>query len=156
MCPFRRGTRIGPIPGWTVSLEPYLLDTNIVSELARKSPNRDVIAFIAQQSRLHVSVILFHELTYGLETASAEQKPRLTIFIAGLRERFGKEAIPVDLAIAETAGRLRAFEKANGRVLTVADSLMAATAVIRDLALVTRNIKDFETLGLKLVNPFTA
>ena len=44
-------------------------------------------------------------------------------------------------------GILRAFEKANGRILTVADSLMAATAVVRDLTLVTGNVKDFETLG---------
>ena len=135
---------------------PYLLDTNIVSELSRKSPNPGVLAFIAEQPRLHVSTILFHELIYGLETANPEQKPRLTIFVAGLRERFGKSAIPVDLDIAETAGRLRAFEKANGRILTVADSLMAATAVVKDLSLVTRNLKDFETLGLKLVNPFTS
>lgn len=102
-----------------------------------------------------VSTILFHELACGLETADLKQKPRLTIFVAALRERFGKSAIPVDLEIAETAGRLRAFEKANGRILTVADSLMAATAVVRDLTLATRNVKDFETLGLKLINPFS-
>lgn len=60
------------------------------------------------------------------------------------------------LEIAETAGRLRAFEKGNGRILTVADSMMAATAVVRDLMLVTRNVKDFETLGLKLTNPFSS
>ena len=40
------------------------------------------------------------------------------------------------------------------RILTVADSMMAATAVVRDLTLITRNVKDFETLGLKLINPF--
>lgn len=134
---------------------PYLLDTNIVSELARKSPDSAVVTFVAEQPRIHVSTVLFHELTYGLETASPAQKPRLAIFVAGLRERFGKSAIPVDLEIAETAGRLRAFEKANGRVLTVADALMAATAVVRDLSLVTRNVKDFETLGVKLMNPFS-
>jgi predicted nucleic acid-binding protein len=132
----------------------HLLDTNIVSELARKSPDPGVVAFIAEQPRLQVSTMLFHELTYGLETANPDQKPRLTIFLAGLRERFGKSAIPIECEIAETAGRLRAFEKANGRILTVADSMMAATAVVRDLTLVTRNVKDFDTLGLKLINPF--
>lgn len=133
----------------------FLIDTNIVSELARKNPDPGVVAFIAEQPRLFVSTILFHELTYGLETASNDQKPRLTMFVAGLRERFGRSAIPVDLDISETAGRLRAFEKANGRILTVADSLVAATAMVKGLSLVTRNIKDFETLGLKLVNPFS-
>ncbi len=132
----------------------FLLDTNIVSELARTRPDPGVLTFLHDQPKLQVSTILFHELIYGLESASLEQKPRLTIFIAGLRERFGKSAIPIDLHIAETAGRLRAFEKINGRVLTLADSLIAATAVVRDLGLATRNIKDFETLGLKLFNPF--
>jgi predicted nucleic acid-binding protein len=66
----------------------HLLDTNIVSELTRKCPDPVVVAFIAEQPRFQVSMILFHELTYDLETANPEQKPRLTIFVAGLRERF--------------------------------------------------------------------
>ncbi len=132
----------------------FLLDTNVVSELARKTPDPDVVAFVAGQARLCVSVVLFHELVYGVETASPEHKPRLTVFLARLRERFGASALLVDLAIADTAGRLRALEKENGRVLTVADSLMAATAVVHDLQLVTRNVKDFATLGLHVVNPF--
>ena len=136
--------------------KPCLLDTNIVSELFRKSPNPGVIAFIAERPRLHVSTVLFHELTYGLESAAPGLKPRLTVFVAGMRERFGQSAISVNLDIAETAGRLRSFEKVAGRVLSVADSLIAATAVVNDLVLVTRNVKNFAALGLSLVDPFTS
>ncbi|MGD0634831.1 MAG: type II toxin-antitoxin system VapC family toxin [Beijerinckiaceae bacterium] len=133
----------------------HLIDTNIVSELARKNPNAGVMAFIGSQPRLLVSSILFHELTFGLENANPDQKVRLTMFIAAMRERFGAKALPVDVSVAETAGRLRAFEKKQGRVLTVADALIAATAVVKGAVLVTRNTKDFESLGLPLLNPFS-
>lgn len=135
---------------------PCLIDTNIVSELARKTPDAGVVGFIASRPKLLVSTILFHELAFGLESAGLEQKARLTLFLTAMRERFGNHAIPIDLPIAETAGRLRAFEKARGRILTVADALIAGTAMVRGAVLVTRNVKDFETLGLPVINPFSS
>ena len=131
-----------------------LFDTNVVSELARKRPNARVVAFVEATPRILVSVILFHELSYGFETANREQKFRLAAFLAAIRDRFGQRAIPVDAAIAETAGRLRAYAKNGGRVLTVSDSLIAATALTKSVPLVTRNVKDFEGLDLPLVDPF--
>jgi toxin FitB len=133
-----------------------LIDTNIVSELARRQPDRNVIAFITAEPRLRVSVMLFHELVFGLEQAREESKIQLTAFIQAMRLRFGAKAIPVDLAVAETAGRLRAFEKTQGRVLSIADSIMAATAMNNGLPLATRNVKDFKYLGVEIINPFEA
>lgn len=132
----------------------YIVDTNIISELARKSPDAHVVRFIAATPRLFVSVIAFHELGFGLRAAQEAQKSDLMTFLDKMRERFGHAAIPVDLPIAEMAGRLRGLEKSRGRILTVADSLMAATAVMKDACLVTRHIKDFETLDVMLRNPF--
>lgn len=132
-----------------------LFDTNIISELARKRPDARVVAFVEATPRILVSVILFHELNYGLEIASREQKFRLAAFLAAMRDRFGPKAIPVDVAIAETAGSLRAFAKDQGRVLTVSDSLIAATALAKAVPLATRNVKDFEGLGLPLIDPFS-
>lgn len=135
--------------------EDFLIDTNIISEISRKNPNPDVVSFIANQQKISVSTILFHELTFGLETADHARKSQLTQFLLAMRRRFGAQAIPVDLEIAETAGRLRAFEKKQGRILTLADALMAATAMVRGKTLVTRNIRDFANLGIKLKNPFS-
>jgi toxin FitB len=136
-------------------MKRYILDTNIISELARKQPNSGVVNFMASTPRLSMSVIVFHELTYGLNSAPGPQKYHLTQFLARMRERFGATSIPVDLTISETAGRLRSFAKSQGRVLSIADSLMAATALIKDAELVTRNIKDFEGLDIPLLNPFS-
>jgi predicted nucleic acid-binding protein len=135
-------------------MSAFLIDTNIVSELARKHPDPGVTNFMTTTPKLLVSTILFHELHYGLETASIEVKARLTSFYAALRDRFGAAAIAVNLQIAETSARLRAFEKAQGRVLTLADSIMAATAINVGATLVTRNVKDFDNLGIEIINPF--
>lgn len=132
----------------------YLFDTNVVSELARSKPDVGVVEFVSTVADVMVSSILFHELTYGLETAPEEQKPRLTIFLQAIRDRFENRAIAVDVPIADTAARLRAFAKREGRVLTVADSLIAGTAMVHDATLVTRNVKDFDGLSIAFFNPF--
>jgi predicted nucleic acid-binding protein len=132
----------------------FLIDTNIISELTRKTPDAGVTKFMIETPRLLVSTILFHELSYGLEIAQPEQKLRLASFIAAMKNRFGPRAIPVTLEIAETAGQLRGLEKSAGRILTVSDSMMAATAIVKSASLVTRNVKDFKNLGIEIVNPF--
>ncbi|MBI1867041.1 MAG: type II toxin-antitoxin system VapC family toxin [Methylocystis sp.] len=132
-----------------------LFDTNVISELSRKRPDARVVAFVEATPRVLVSVVLFHELSYGFEAANHEQKLRLSAFLAAIRDRFGPRAIPVDLGIAETAGRLRAYARVGGRVLTVGDSLIAATALAKGVPLVTRNGKDFEGLDVPLIDPFS-
>jgi len=132
-----------------------LFDTNVISELARQRPDARVVAFVEATPRVLVSVILFHELSYGFESANREQKLRLAAFLAAMRDRFGPRAIPVDVGIAETAGRLRALSKGQGRVLTVSDSLVAATALAKAVPLATRNVKDFQGINVPLINPFS-
>jgi predicted nucleic acid-binding protein len=132
-----------------------LFDTNVISELARQRPDARVLAFVEATPRVLVSVILFHELSYGFESANREQKLRLAAFLAAMRDRFGPRAIPVDVGIAETAGRLRALSKGQGRVLTVSDSLVAATALAKAVPLATRNVKDFQGINVPLINPFS-
>ena len=110
---------------------------------------------MAQAPRLSVSVMLFHELAFGVAAVSdPEQANRLAVFSQDIRRRFGSAALPVTLDIASAAGRLRAFANLKGRVLTVADSLMAATAMTHGLTLATRNLKDFQGLSVPLVDPF--
>ena len=74
-----------------------------------------------------VSAILFHELAFGLANANPAQAPKLLLFLTAMRQRFGARAIAVELPTAEAAWNFRAREKQQGRILTVADALMAAT-----------------------------
>ena len=134
---------------------PYLVDTNIISELARKTPDTRVLNFMTSTANILVSSLLFHELTFGLAITNPEQARKLLLFVTAMRERFGARAIAVDVPIAETAGIFRASEKQQGRVLTVSDALIAATASVHGAVLVTRNIKDFRTLGVPVLNPFS-
>lgn len=132
----------------------YLFDTNVVSELARSKPDVGVVEFVSTIANVMVSSISFHELTFGVETAPEDQKSRLTIFLQAIRDRFENRAIAVDVPIADTAARLRAFAKRQGRVLTVADSLIAGTAMVHDATLVTGNVNDFDGLSIAFFNPF--
>lgn len=134
----------------------YLIDTNVISELARKNPDPEVVAFVASVPNVRVSVILFHELAFGCEAAPSERRAKLAVFVSAMRAKFGQRTIPVDLKIAENAGQLRALAKAQGRVLTVADALIAASAVACGAVLATRNVKDFDGLGLAVFNPFSS
>lgn len=132
-----------------------LIDTNVVSELARSSPQPGVTAFLAQAPRLSVSVILFHELAFGVAAVTdPEQANRLAMFYHDIQRRFGPTALPVTLDNTCSAGRMRALAKLKGRALTIAASLMAATAMNHGLTLATRNVKDFHGLSVPLVDPF--
>jgi predicted nucleic acid-binding protein len=133
----------------------YLLDTNVVSEAARTRPNAGVTAFLEREGNLCVSTVLFEELCYGLDMAPQEQKAKLIPFYEGVQAKFGARAIPVDLDVARTSGRLRGFARRQGRMLHMADAFMAATAIVHGATLVTRNTKDFVELGVELFDPFS-
>ena len=139
-------------PGITV---PFLIDTNIVSELTRPRPHQAVVAFLGANPDLVISVIVFHELEFGIHCApDIERRTKLQAYSFALRAQFDGRIFDVDLQVAETAGRLRAFERASGRILAELDALIAATAMVHGCTLVTRNIKDFEKLGIPLLNPW--
>lgn len=133
-----------------------LLDTNIVSELWRPRPDPGVVAFVGSLDAYAVSIVVLHELTYGVERAPPEARNRLRLFLSEWRAQIGDAILPVDAAIAEVAGRMRALAQARGRVLHVEDAIIAATARARGATLATRNVRDFDGLDLALINPFAA
>jgi len=133
----------------------FLVDTNIVSELTRRQPSTAVTNFLNATSDLAISVIVFHELEFGIQCiADQDRKAKLQAFAHSLRQRFSGRIVDVNILISETAGRVRAFEKSMGRVLAELDALIAATAMVNGWTLVTRNIKDFEKLNISLLNPW--
>ena len=132
-----------------------LLDTNVVSELTRASPDAGVVSFLSERDELWLSTIVFHELEYGVRCLSPGNR-RVLLFraINSLVASFQDQILPVDRKEAEWAARLRADAQRSGRVLHLADSLIAGTAKANELALATRNVSDFEGTGIEIVNPW--
>jgi predicted nucleic acid-binding protein len=134
----------------------YLLDTNVLSELRRKQPHPGVSAWFAQRpaSSLYLSVLTLGELRKGIDGVQDDARKlalsdwlqnELSLFFLG-------RVLSIDEQVADRWGQLVA---AAGRPLPAIDSLLAATALVHGLHMVTRNAKDFEGLGLDVINPWT-
>lgn len=135
-----------------------LLDTNVVSELARQRPNEGVFNFFdeADEDRIFLSALSWAEIRRGIALMpEGAKKKALTAWLEDeLRERFGARILPVDHDIADRWGVLMAVTKQRGRAVPVIDGFLAATALVHNLCIVTRNTKDFEDLGVRLLNPW--
>lgn len=136
--------------------QAYLLDTNILSELGRAQPDSKVIQFVAQQEQAWLSIITVHELEYGLSLLPVgSRRSQLAETIQLLLNQYAAFVLPVQQEEAKQAALLRAAAKQQGHVLHLADALIAGTALAHGLPIATRNMKDFEGLGIELLNPFS-
>jgi predicted nucleic acid-binding protein len=131
-----------------------LFDTNVISELVRTQPDAGVVAFVRAQTDPFISVITVHELTYGAERAAVGRRAKLLVWIAALRSQFTGRIIPINEDIAADAGRLRAAAEAQGRPTHAVDALIAACAIAHGAAVATRNTRDFEPMGVSVINPW--
>lgn len=136
----------------------YLLDTNVLSEVRKPHPDRQVLEWLDQvdEDRTHLSVITLGEIARGVALLDdGRRKTALAEWLAeDLPARFSGRVIPVDLKISLTWGRLMADAKTRGISLPTMDGWIAATAVVHDLTLVTRNTKDFRGTSLQLLDPW--
>lgn len=134
----------------------YLIDTNVLSELRRKSPDPGVVEWFSQRppSTLYLSVLTLGEIRKGIEGVDDEVRRQSLIdwLETDLPCFFTGRILSVDGAVADRWGRLIA---AAGRPLPAIDSLLAATALEHDMVLVTRNIKDFAGLPVRIFNPWS-
>jgi predicted nucleic acid-binding protein len=134
---------------------PVLLDTNVLSELVRVRPDPRVTAFVADVAEPLISALTVHELVYGAaRLLDLERRERLMAWVASVRERFEGRLVDVDADVADVAGRLRAAASANGRPVDPVDALIAASALVRGATVATRNVRDFEPLGVEVVDPW--
>jgi predicted nucleic acid-binding protein len=132
-----------------------LLDTNVLSETTRPSPNERVTYYLARGIPAYISALTLYELKNG--AASLKEKNRreeLLAWVASIREAYEAYILPMTADIAETAAVLRANAGKRGRVLHIEDAIIAATAIEHELTLVTRNISDFEVTSVALFNPW--
>lgn len=136
----------------------FLLDTAVVSELVRKTPSTAVLKWIDGQDEasLYLSVLTIGELEKGVARLPASvRKTRLQSWVRrDLVERFGGRLLPIDTRTAARWGSVTGESEKRGTPLPVIDCLIAATALVYGLTVVTRNIGDFERCGAACVNPW--
>jgi predicted nucleic acid-binding protein len=136
----------------------FLIDTNVLSELTKLSPESRVEAFLRQsRDRVFVSVLSVGEFRKGIASMpTSNRRANLEDWLENeIMPWFADRVLPVTLAIAERWGDLAAISKMRGRPRPVVDAILAATAVTHDLVLATRNLKDYEDLGVTLLNPWS-
>jgi predicted nucleic acid-binding protein len=132
------------------------LDTNIPSELTRPRPEAKVSRWLdeAEDDQLYFSVISLGEIMKGVTILPAsKRRAELQQWLdETLRPWFQGRIRPVNEPIAERWGVLAGQCQLKGRPLRVADGFLAATALEHDLTIVTRNVKDFRGLGIRILN----
>jgi hypothetical protein len=136
----------------------YLLDTVVVSELAKPQPNRNVIRFIEGRSldSLFISEIAFAEIRFGIEKQSdpARRSEIVAWLTNELRPMFAQRTLPVSEDIVFRWRLLVAEGRKIRHTFTQPDLFLAATALVHGLTLATRNVKDFEHTKARLLNPW--
>jgi predicted nucleic acid-binding protein len=132
----------------------YLLDTNVVSEARKPDGNPYVRSWLAtvRGDELYLSVLVLGEIRQGVERLRRRDPQQAGVYeawLATLRRDYADRIVPVDADIAEAWGRLNVPDSRP-----VIDGLLAATARVRDLILVSRNTADLARTGVRLLNPF--
>jgi predicted nucleic acid-binding protein len=135
----------------------FILDTNVASELRKKSrANREVAdwALRIPARQLFMSVVTVRELEYGVLLSARKdlrQSESLGVWLEAVLQQFEGRILHIDIAIARRCAVLHVPDPKPER-----DAWIAATALVHGMTLVTRNIKDFAATGVKLFNPWTA
>lgn len=139
----------------------FLIDTNVLSEYNRPggAPNPGVMRWLETTHRdlQFVSVITLEEIQKGIGVlAEGKRRNHLQQWLTTeLEEWFSGRILPIDRSVANRWAELLIDCSGKGRPLPSIDSLLAATALEHGLTLVTRNLKDFEGIGLTILNPWT-
>ena len=131
----------------------FLLDTNVISEWVKPRPDPHVVAWLADtdEDRTFLSAISFAEIRLGIELLPEGLRRRqLALWLAeDLTARFEGRILPVDLPVARKCAALHVPDPLEDR-----DSLIAATALVHGMTVVTRNTVHFQRTGVALLNPW--
>ncbi len=132
----------------------YLLDTNVVSEFRKPRPHGGVVAWIAaaNDADLHISAVTFGEIQKGIERTRVQDVDK-----AATIERWSDKVADTYNVLPMTAEVFRLWAKLMHKQsdTVTEDAMIAATAIVNKLTVVTRNINDFERFGVKIINPFS-
>lgn len=136
----------------------YLLDTCVISEMVKKEPHPAVISWLdtGDESRMYLSVLTLGELIKEItKLPEGEKREKLQSWVSNdLALRFGQRLVEIDVEIARAWGTLLGEAERRGEKLPVVDSLIAVTASVYDLVVVTRNVQDMARCQAKVFNPW--
>jgi toxin FitB len=134
----------------------YLLDTNIISELIKKTPHPSVLKWIdtTDNDTLYISVITLGEIRKGISgIQDLKRQEKISHWLdIELPAYFEERILDIDTKVADMWGRLQSKKK--GYILPAIDGLLAATAHVHGFTLVTRNTKDFIHTSIEMINPW--
>jgi toxin FitB len=134
----------------------YLLDTCVISELAKPKADKRVVDFVLKKNEetLYISTLTIGELIKGIEKLpESAKKNELYAWVHNdLKERFGNRIIDINFDIAKTWGKIQATAEKKGKPMPAIDSLIAATGIALNLIVVTRNVVDMVESGVELLN----
>lgn len=138
----------------------FLLDTCVLTELRRATANPGVVSWLTQvaESRLFLSVITLGEIQKGIaKLDESPQKNHLQTWLdEDMERRFSGRILPIDAEVSKRWGVLQGEAQRAGRPVPVVVFQLAATAIVNDLRMVTRNTGDFESFPLQLLNPWSS
>lgn len=136
----------------------FLVDTCVLSEATKKRPNAGVVAWLTDvdETLLCTSVLTLGEIRKGIEKLPAsKRKHALESWLdRDLRERFAGRVLDVTQDVALRWGQIQGHAEARGETLPVIDSLIAATALVHGLTVVTRNDTDVARSGARTLDPW--
>ena len=138
----------------------YLLDTCVIAELVKKEPHPSVIRWMdtGDESKMYLSVLTLGEIIKGInKLPKGDRREKLQSWVTNdLVQRFGSRLLEIDAEISMAWGTMLGEAERLGEKLPVVDSLIAASANVHDLIVVTRNVKDMERCRTKVFNPWEA
>ena len=133
----------------------FLIDANVVSELTKNVPDKQVLAFLSEHDELWLSTVVLHELHHGVGLLpSGRRRDGIVAVLSAFVTEYGDRILPIGYAEAVQAAESRAQKHNSGGRLDIGDALIAGTAKANALAIATKNVRDFEQLGLEVVNPW--
>jgi len=136
----------------------YVLDTNVISELILKQPNKKVVEWLdhLDPNMIYLSVITIGEIRKGIEKLPPSKRREAVKewLEADLLLRFQGRILEITTDVMLIWGELTGRLEKEGRPITAIDSLIAAIAVQGDYCLVTRNERDFQHTGVRIINPW--
>jgi predicted nucleic acid-binding protein len=136
-----------------------ILDTNIVSEFFARRQTEQVLEWMNRQAlaELHLTSIVLAELYYGARFVLDEaRRQSLLVSVNQIREAYSARTLAFDTMASDRYGTISARRQRTGHSMETKDAMIAAICLVHGATLATRNVRDFDGLDLKLVNPFEA